>query len=273
MNTGDAQDMLARLSQDWGPDEAPAIDQPGYAGTGTLERLYAESGYVVLRSFIPHHLIDNYVEEWQRENVDRPMGWPGVTPYMENPALQELCCYGPLGGIMDGLIGEPMGVHLNLTGWRSTQRNWHQDGYLNPDSNQDHYVAAWIALDDISSKAGPFEFVPGSHRRYGAIRHKLMLEALDPSERESADWPWHSERLLTPMFEALMSRDRVIPSRFHASKGDVLLWHPRLLHRGSAPSDPTIERRALIAHYSGIHHRPDMPCPIAHEAGGHYFPL
>lgn len=272
MNTADAEAMLTRLSREWLPGEAPALDQETFEGGSTIQRLYREDGYVVLRNFIPFWMIDEYVEEWQRENGDRPMGWPGVVPYMDNPALRQICCYSVLGGIIEMLLGEPGGVHLNLTGWRSTQRNWHQDGYLNPDTNKDHYVAAWIALDDISGDAGPFEFVPGSHRRYGAIRHETMLSALSAEERSSDRWPWHSERLLTPMFEALLSRDHIIPTRFLPRKGDVLLWHPRLLHRGTEPRNPDLERRALIAHFSGIEHRVDMP-PAVPEGGGWYFPI
>ena len=274
MHTAEAETLLGRLSRPWLPGEAPWLDQDPASPETTEQASWSELGYVVLRGLIHPDLIDAYVAEWQEHNADRPLGWTEhtVTPYTQHPALRTLCCDSWLAAAIESILGEPGGVHLNLTGWRSTERNWHQDGYLNPDSNKDHYVAAWIALDDIHPDAGPFEFIPGSHRKYGAIRHDLMLDALEPHERGS-DWPWHSERLLTPMFEALMARDRVIPARFYATKGDVLLWHSRLLHRGSAPKDTTLERRALIAHYSGIHHRPDMPPAVQHPFGGYYFPL
>lgn len=274
MHTAEAERLLDRLSRPWLPGEAPWLDQDPASPATQEQSSWCELGYVVLRSFLDMELVDAYVAEWREHNADRPEGWmrETVTPYTQHPALRALCCDGRLAELIEAILGEPGGVHLNLTGWRSTERNWHQDGYLNPDSNKDHYVAVWMALDDIHPDAGPFEFIPGSHRKYGAIRHDLMLEALEPGER-GPDWPWHSERLLTPMFDALMARDRVIPGRFYARKGDVLLWHPRLLHRGSAPKDPELERRALIAHYSGIHHRPDMPPANRHAEGGWYFPL
>jgi ectoine hydroxylase-related dioxygenase (phytanoyl-CoA dioxygenase family) len=46
--------------------------------------------------------------------------------------------------------------------------------------------------------------------------------------------------------------------QFLAKRGDVLLWHGRLMHQGARPRDPKMERRSLIAHYSGINHRPNM---------------
>ena len=62
--------------------------------------------------------------------------------------------------------------------------------------------------------------------------------------------------------------------KFLAKKGDVLLWHARLMHRGSIPNDPDLWRETAILHYSGVNHRPDMPSPaIQHQQGGWYFPL
>lgn len=57
------------------------------------------------------------------------------------------------------------------------------------------------------------------------------------------------------------------------NRGDVLVWHGRLLHRGSRAVVPGAYRPALIAHYSGIRHREDMPLALRHEAGGWFFPI
>jgi ectoine hydroxylase-related dioxygenase (phytanoyl-CoA dioxygenase family) len=55
-------------------------------------------------------------------------------------------------------------------------------------------------------------------------------------------------------------------------RGDVLLWHSRLLHRGSIANTPGLMRKSLIAHYSGINHRQDM-LPAVKHGGGYYFPV
>ncbi len=62
------------------------------------------------------------------------------------------------------LIGKETMLHLNLTGWISTERDWHQDDDLNPGPVNSWYAAVWIALDTIDPASGPFEFIPGSHR-------------------------------------------------------------------------------------------------------------
>ena len=203
--------------------------------------------------------------------ADRPGGWEDCTPYMRHGALREICCYGPLAEALERLIGEPAGVHLNLTGWVSTERDWHQDGYLNPPPVGDHYAAVWIALGPVHPESGPFEYVPGSHRWHRLVRERFagVVDLSDPA------WPRHSEDVLTPLLEERLERMPVdaVQAFLPQAPGDVLIWHPRLYHRGSRAVLPGAYRPALIAHFSGIRHRPDMPAPRQHPLGGWYFPI
>lgn len=230
-----------------------------------------DDGLVIKKAFMPETLMKKYEKCWLKENVDRPMGWPDPIPYTRHPELLEFFTYGPLAELLESLIGEPAGVHLNLTGWRSTERNWHQDSYLNPSHVGDAYAAVWIALDDIHPDSGPFQYVPGSHR-WPQVTRDLILGALSPEERDHK-WPKHSERVLTPIFEEeIVKRGNNVIS-YLPSRGDILVWHGRLMHRGSKANVPGMERRATIAHYSGINHRSDMPPAIKTAKGGWYFPL
>jgi ectoine hydroxylase-related dioxygenase (phytanoyl-CoA dioxygenase family) len=202
-------------------------------------------------------------------DADRPGGWPDACPYMRHEALRALCTTAELAWQLDALIGEPMGVHLNLTGWVSTRRNWHQDGYLNPAGVDDAYAAVWMALDDVHPDSGVFEYVPGSHLWHRLTQEKIatVVDVNDPM------WPQHTEAILTDLVEAeIIERDAKV-KRYAPRKGDVLVWHPRLYHRGTVPTVPGAYRPALIAHYSGILHRPDMPPPTMSPGGGWYFPI
>jgi phytanoyl-CoA dioxygenase PhyH len=270
-----------------------------------------EDGVVLLEGLIPDDLINAYIAAWATANgyrgftsavdvmaaqhdsegdapggvwlqgkgnpeglvvldADRPGGWPDACPYMRCPELLDIGTYAPLAHALYETVGEPMGLHLNLTGWTSTLRNWHQDGYLNPADTGDYYAAVWIALDDIHPDAGVFQFVPGSHRW-----HRLTFEQISRVvDVNDPGWPTHTEAVLTPLVEQeIIDRDaRVVD--YTPARGDVLLWHPRLYHRGSSPLVPNAFRPALIAHYSGIHHRPDFPVAVEqHANGGWYWPI
>lgn len=274
---------LEDLEDDWEETLTPITEREP---STPLQHEWAEHGFVVTRDVLPEDKLVAYENEWWAYNGgedatryipqtwSRPGGWPDATPYMRHDALRALVCDGALAAILQELTGEPMGVHLNLTGWVSTRRDWHRDQYLNEKYVGDFYTAVWIALDDIHEDAGPFEFIPGSHKGRPLSQAK-MKEALEPHER-GPDWPTHSERILTPLFEDTTVRAARKGGRikqFIAQRGDILVWHGRLLHRGSVPNDVTRPRRALIAHYSGISHRPDMPAAVRHTSGGWFFPL
>lgn len=231
-----------------------------------------DDGVYVIEGFFDNAQIREYAAAWTRDNVelaDRPHGWPDCTPYMRIPEMRRLLCDPELAAELEALTGQPMGVHLNLTGWRSTRRRWHQDAYLNPPSVGDAYAAVWIALNDIAADSGPFQYVPGSHR-WPQITRSAMGQLADLND---PDWPWQTEDEIANLFEVELERRDAQVVTYLPKRGDVLIWHGRLLHQGSAPRDDEAWRPALIAHYSGVHVRPDMPPAERDEHGGWLFPL
>lgn len=238
-----------------------------------------EDGFLVIPRLVPDDLIDEYCSDWEAEHMPDGNwqdatrgGWAYATPYMQVPSLRFLATYPGIQAAATSLIGEQVGLHLNLTGWVSTQRDWHQDTYLNPPHVKDYYVAVWIALDDIKPDAGPFQMVAGSHR-WMEVTQERMFRALTPEEVASPLWPQYSERILTPLFEQEIERRQAPVIDYLPKRGDVLFWHSRLLHRGSRPTNPDAVRKALICHYSGVKHRQDMPTAKVGNNGGVFFPL
>jgi ectoine hydroxylase-related dioxygenase (phytanoyl-CoA dioxygenase family) len=112
--------------------------------------------------------------------------------------------------------------------------------------------------------------VAGSHK-WPQVTQEKILDALNPEERNTS-WPRYSERILTPLFEKELKDRNAEITTYLPERGDVLLWHSRLLHRGTVANVEGMERRSLIAHYSGINHRSDMPEAIQHGEG-YYFPV
>jgi len=250
------------------PDAAlPPLDRAGVdeAALDERQRQWRQGGYVILERFIPDDLIDAYCAVRAAEGE-----WPGPCAYLHVREIRDLCLYPPLSAVLEHLLGAPMGMHLNLTGWKSTERDWHQDDYLNPSFVNAHYAAAWFALEDIHPASGVFEYVPGTHR-WPTLRGERVRRFMRPRDAADPNWPRLSEDLVVPAIEARLEATGRAPERFLARKGDVLIWHGKLVHRGSRPLDPRLERRALITHYSSIDHRPDMPDVREHAGGGRYF--
>jgi hypothetical protein len=251
---------------------APPLDRTTCDETSLSpdQKFWRDNGYLIKEGFIPHDLIDRYCEI--RGRHPSKFGWSCPVPYMHLSELRDVSLYPPLMKLMESLIGEEMGLHLNLTGWVSTERNWHQDDYLNPPYINSWYSAAWIALDDISADSGPFEFVPGSHRWPLLKSHKVRM-FLTPEERNHTNWSQISERFINGIAEEEISRRGAAPKPFLGKKGDVLIWHGRLMHRGSVARVPDMPRKTLISHYSGLSHRIDMPDIRRTAEGSAYFHL
>lgn len=251
--------------------------QPEYRAALRRRKHWRDNGYLILKNFIPHELIDAYCARYEKDNgKDAPIGYKTGTPYMTVDEIKDLSLYAPLMDILAELIGEPMAMNLNLCNWVSTERNWHQDDYLNPPDVNGHYLACWFALDDIHPDSGVFEFVPGSHK-WPVMRGEKVRALLEPHEQSDPDWPRTAERFLDDVFEVeIGKRGATVKAWENAQKGDVLIWHAWLAHRGSKPKNPNLLRKSLITHYSGINHRPDMKTPILWENGvskGLYFPF
>jgi hypothetical protein len=265
---------FADLSEVPDPAMLPPLDQTDIDETALTaeQRSWRQDGIVILRGFLPDAVTEPYIS--RRTAFDSPAGWHSPTPYLQVPELRMLALYPPLMQMLEHLVGEPMMLHLALTGWITTERAWHQDDYLNPSFVNSWYAAVWMALGHIDPASGPFEYVPGSHRwpllRGEKVRRYLTREERARNEHGVNHWPKYSERYVAPAIEAEIAHRGVSPRSFLAEKGDVLIWHGRLMHRGSIAKDPGRERRSLIVHYSGVSHRPDMPDRATDDNGQNY---
>jgi len=240
------------------------------------QKLWRKNGYLLLKNLLPHDLIEAYVEV--RSRWPRPGGWACPTPYMHVPEILALSLYPPLLEVMEELFGGEMILHLNLTGWVSTERDWHQDDYLNPPIINGWYLAAWTALEDIHPDCGPFEFVPGSHR-WPTLRQEKVRSFLPPlyarargQQHDYGHWAEWSQDFVSAAVARQIEETGLKAEQFLGKKGDVLLWHACLAHRGGRPRVPGASRRALISHYSEIAHRVDFDRSrqLVHRGGGKY---
>jgi hypothetical protein len=260
---------FADLSEQPDPVLIPLLDRPDLdeQRLSPMQRAWRNDGAVVLPRLLPDSLIDKYCARYLSGGEELQ----GDRPYLAVPELKEIALYPELMDHIRELIGEPMMLHLCLTGWVSSERDWHQDDYLNPEYVNSWYAAVWMALDDVDPDSGPFEYIPGSHK-WPLLRREKVRALLPLNETLRADWPKRSERFVVPALESEIERRGAPLRQFLGKRGDVLVWHGRLLHRGSKPNRPGTVRKGLICHYSGINHRRDMP-RRATDANGHHYAL
>jgi phytanoyl-CoA dioxygenase PhyH len=265
---------FAAMSEMIDDAERPPLDRRNVDESTLSERqrLWRRQGYLLLENFLPPDLIAAYVAV--REKWPAPGGWGSPSPYMQVPEIRDLALHPPLLAVMRELFGADMVLHLNLTGFISTERDWHQDDYLNPPTTNGWYVATWMALDDIDPNSGPFEYVPESHR-WPTLRGDRVRSFLPPMYARAAGlrndhghWASWSEDYVARSVARQIEDTGLAPRQFLGKKGDVLLWHACVAHRGSRPLVPGTPRRALISHYT---ERTRMGGrQLMHPGGGRY---
>ena len=264
------------LSEEYPDDKVPPLDRKDIDESRlSWDQLHwRRFGFLVLPKFLPEQLIDAYLAHRERSGV-------GLGRFENNvnagtsPHILDIGCFKPLAEKIDELFGEELLFNFTLTKFTSTERDWHQDDYLGSPNVYGRYCAAWMAMDDVHPDSGPFEFVPGSHHWPG-LRGALVKQYLTAEAREwmgRADEPGHwstiAEVFTTPAIDVEIARRASPTQRFQARRGDVLIWHGKLVHRGTRAAVPGMRRPALIAHYYPVDQDPAQKI-VRHNGGGIY---
>jgi hypothetical protein len=271
---------FAELSVPYPNDKVPFLDQQDVNESSLTpeQRFWRKNGYLILEGFIPPKVVDTYLKTREELQLGRgrfPNTW---TPYMQYPVIRDLFCDKRLHYVLVDLIGEELGMHFNLTQFHSTERGWHQDDYLNPPIElRAGYAAVWAAVGDVPEDSGPYEYVPGSHR-WNCVSRDLVQQYLDPSVRLGVPpkgqptWEIYAEQFVNPAYWFEMQRVGARVEKFLAKRGDILIWHAKLVHRGSPPKNREATRPGVIAHYSSVRSARWFGTDVRrHNDGGYYW--
>ena len=106
--------------------------------------------------------------------------------------------------------------------------------YLDTDP-MGYLIAAWVALEDIDGNGGEFHVYPGSH--------------LDDRTKPE-NWKNLNHEKFVEWSEEVSKSFKKTP--IHLKAGDVLFWHPFLLHGSSNQKLKGFSRKSLTAHYHPV---------------------
>lgn len=226
------------------------------------QAFYRQNGFLIKRNFIPHDLIADYMALRDRLGLgDAGFGTP--VSYVEHPEIRRIALFPELVDLFRDLHGMEMSLLVSHTRHRSTERGWHPDGYLDAEDALPR-AGVWFALDDIHSDSGPFEYIAGSHR-WNMIANQKLNTFLKPEYRwpqahfqaKPGDLTWGGivEAIIDPVVTKKIERENLKIDAFCPSKGDILIWHGRLVHRGAVPKVRGMSRPSIIGQYVPLHEK------------------
>jgi ectoine hydroxylase-related dioxygenase (phytanoyl-CoA dioxygenase family) len=223
----------------------------------SLQRQYEEDGVVLLKDALPPPALAaaEQAYDWSLANPGPgasrlPQKGAGVfLNDLFNPrcleGYREMLLASPLPGLIANIWGAPdvwfFYEQVFLKEGGETRRTpWHQDSsYLAIDGQ--HLAVAWITFEPTSA-ADSLEFVRGSHR---GVLH--ATSRFDPHDDTA---PIHPDTQLPRLPDIEADRGKWDIVSFATEPGDVVLFHPKMLH-GGAPTHPGARRRTLTRRFYG----------------------
>ena len=230
-------------------------------------KLFKEQGYAIFPNQVPKQLIDNLLEElknfkkskkifysqsehnWRRvdKNLDEhfllnvslqnftDILWANSLAKAGRNILQSENINRALNSISNN---KQFIMWQNMLFDKSTGTVDHLDSWYLDTNPYGSLLAVWVALEDIDGEGGSFHVYPKSH--------------LDPA----FDWIGIDHNELINWSNDKQSKYK--KKSIFLKKGDLLVWHPLLIHGSSLQKMSGVSRKSITAHY----------CPTNYLMGG-----
>ena len=158
--------------------------------------------------------------------------------YLMSETMRRTILDARLTPILAGVLDDDPVLINTLTIDLGTTQGPHVDSLFMTPPSDDALIATWTALEDVAFDAGPLFYYPGSHL-LEPYRFSSGLQHIVDGEFDEWNDAIHSG----------MKERNIERQLFLAKKGDVFIWHARLVHGGSEIFNPVRTRKSLVAHF------------------------
>lgn len=225
---------------------------------------YEKYGYVIFKGIIDAKVCDQIRHIWDDEvkpsnkhiyrqatarserNIKNSKGWvmnpilniqslnPKYFGFLRDVVVNEILAAGKIRTCFQSLLCEKPKIVQSMY-FEGNSATWeHQDTYYLDAENLGDMVGAWVALEDISAKAGRFFICPGSH--------KTKLEKQNRETNVADNHAVYIKKIVNVMKDQNMEIRAPL-----LNTGDVLFWHSRTMH-GSLSSEDVTSRSSITMH-------------------------
>ncbi|NJK60556.1 MAG: phytanoyl-CoA dioxygenase family protein [Oscillatoriales cyanobacterium SM2_1_8] len=221
---------------------------------------YQNQGYVVIKNCIPTAKIDLFLEEYEKIKrnpafvyyaqsthvATRPQlnAYGYIQESMQNAsrlAFYPKFCQAMKSCLYEDRVAQTLtwiSGYTNHVAWQnmffdqSTGTIDHQDSWYLDTEPPGNLTGVWYALEDIRLESGAFFVIPGSHK-LGLISRQ--------------NFPSHEDFVAEVM--RLTEEQKLRRKPMLLQKGDILLWHPYLIHGAFSCQDASLSRKSFTSHF------------------------
>lgn len=243
-------------------EETPWLDRPDASSSlqqhpqftefspATQEQLkrWPEDGYMVLDQFFSSDAVDAINAEVDRLITDKTVdfnftGRKIMFAHKHSQLLREVANAPELKRLLSFVLSRTVIPFQTINFLLGSEQRAHSDFIHMTTHPKGYLIAAWIALEDITTDSGPLVYYPGSHKLpyllntdYDHGGNALMIG-------DDAYLRYEEE------IQQRIAENNLQPKEFHAKKGDVLIWHANLLHAGNAIKNQDATRKSMVVHF------------------------
>jgi ectoine hydroxylase-related dioxygenase (phytanoyl-CoA dioxygenase family) len=221
-----------------------------------------DNGFTIIKNGIDTELVNKVIyefDEWtsNKENNFKKFNKDRVFNfhiYSEN--TMSLVTNKYVNQIIKSLFNTEQVIYSSLFFREGTAQHFHRDTphfYTNP---IDMYYGVWYSLEDIDVNAGPLKYYIGSHKLEDPSGYKVFNEVYKDVENKDdinigSDYTCIVE--YNNYIEDLSIKNNLMcvdESNYinKINKGDIIIWHPKLLHGGSNIIDKKLTRYSMVTH-------------------------
>jgi ectoine hydroxylase-related dioxygenase (phytanoyl-CoA dioxygenase family)/SAM-dependent methyltransferase len=266
---------------DWA-ERMPRVKPKGNANDSdaSMLRKWCEDGYVVVPGLVSADLIDRFVGEidnvWersqaiaalavsdvvlddgyhvhvqhsdlvslsveQRRHIRDVSNWRIGQYHLYSDAARRIFVHPEIVRIATTLFARRAEPRFSLMFSKGTEQGLHQDTCVFHVFPRDYMMGIWIACEDIRPESGPLEYYPGSHREplFGEFTNYPQTNRRTSGPEQSKRYDEYVARVA----KAYQKHELLV------RKGDVMFWHPMLIHGGSPRIDRRATRKSFVLHY------------------------
>lgn len=215
----------------------------------TLQESFERDGFVILRGVFKAEA-ERINKEIDRLMLEGRLGFNFtgnkiVFANRESAYIDDLTRMPELTELLGALLNWPVKPFQTINFLYGSEQAAHSDSIHMSTYPEGKLTAAWIALEDIGPEQGPLFYYPGSHKLPYVYNEDLGLKEniflLDKNPN----------RKYEQKVASILEQEQLEAKQFLPETGDVLIWHPNLLHGGSPHLNRNRSRKSMVIHYFG----------------------
>lgn len=207
---------------------------------------YEKDGFLIIRQFLSKDECDAFVQH----NLDvregrvpiqgfdkrEPDDWYRIFQlHQADESWKNLLLHPDLGVMLSQLYGDDMEAIQTMYFFKGSEQGHHQDNFYLPGC-----VGVWLAFQDVTREIGALHVQRGSHKG-PFISH---IDRGAPHGQDAAYWGGYFEDV-----KKNFDQNGLEEVCCEINKGDIIIFHGRLIHRGGPILKAGSFRHSMANHY------------------------